>query len=456
MSKFEFFTIFYYYIHMFDIKLAREEPKKVQQNAINKGYKNLKIENLLDLDEKFREKLAEAEDFREKRNQNVAEIKKIGKPTPELIATGKEIKENLAIVEGELEVRENDFIAELKLWPNMARDDVPVGLTEDENVVEKTVGEIPAFDFPVKNHAEIAETKGWLDSERAVRTAGSRFLYIKGDLARLEFALWQFIISTLSDPAKIREIRETLPDEIRGEVSEKPFIFTLPPAVAKTDVFEATGRLNKTEQTYKLEEEDLWLNASAEHTLSPMYIGEILSENDLPLRYLGYTTAFRREAGTYGKDMVGMMRLHQFNKMEMEVFCTKEQSWSEHLFMIAVEEYIMNALELPYRVLRKCTFDIGRPNASGVDIEAWMPGQNDSKGAYRETHTADFIGDFQTRAMKTRVRRADGTVELANTNDATASSERPLIAIIENNQTAEGNVVIPKVLRQFMGGAEEI
>ena len=147
---------------------------------------------------------------------------------------------------------------------------------------------------------------------------------------------------------------------------------------------------------------------------------------------------------------------YDLNKMEMEVFCAKEQSWSEHLFMIAVEEYIMNALELPYRVLRKCTFDIGRPNASGVDIEAWMPGQNDGKGAYRETHTADFIGDFQTRAMKTRVRRADGTVELANTNDATASSERPLIAIIENNQTAEGNVVIPKVLRQFMGGAEEI
>jgi seryl-tRNA synthetase len=142
--------------------------------------------------------------------------------------------------------------------------------------------------------------------------------------------------------------------------------------------------------------------------------------------------------------------------MEMEVFNTEQQSWPEHQFLIAVEEYIMNSLKIPYRVLRKCTFDIGRPNASGVDIEAWMPGQADGKGAFRETHTADFIGDFQTRAMKTRVRRTDGTVELANTNDATASSERPLIAIIENFQTADGDVVVPEVLRPFMGGKERI
>jgi seryl-tRNA synthetase len=179
-------------------------------------------------------------------------------------------------------------------------------------------------------------------------------------------------------------------------------------------------------------------------------MNEILDEAILPIRYVGYTTAFRREAGTYGKDTEGIFRLHQFNKLEMESFCTPETSLDEHLFMLAVQEYLMQQLRLPYQVLEKCTADIGRPNAKGVDIEAWLPTQ----GTYRETHTADYIADYQARAMKTRVRRADGSIELVHTNDATAFSQRPLIAIIENNQTAEGNVIVPEVLRQFMGGKE--
>lgn len=436
---------------MFDIKIARNNPATVQQNAINKGYGQLDVQKLLQLDSALRDQSTMVDQLRAEKNDNSRKMTTVhGKPTPEILAAGRDIKARLTAAEATLKTAENAFFTELKLWPNLARTDVPVGLSEDENVVAKTVGEIPQFDFPVKNHVEIAEKKGWLDSERAVRTAGSRFLYLKGDLARMEFALWQFIINTLTDPAKIWEIREMVDPEFRDQVSDKIFTFTLPPAVARTEVFEATGRLNKMEQTYKIEDEDLWLNASAEHTLSPMFLGEILNEADLPLRFLGYTTAFRREAGTYGKDLIGMMRLHQFNKMEMEIFATKEQSWPEHLFTIAVEEYLMQQLKLPYRVMRKCTFDIGRPNASGVDIEAWLPGQNDGQGAYRETHTADFIGDFQTRAMKTRVRRADGLVELANTDDATASSERPLIAIMENFQTASGDVIVPEILRPFM------
>ncbi|MFZ1483736.1 MAG: aminoacyl--tRNA ligase-related protein, partial [Candidatus Saccharimonadales bacterium] len=169
-------------------------------------------------------------------------------------------------------------------------------------------------------------------------------------------------------------------------------------------------------------------------------------------RLVGYTTAFRREAGTYGKDTEGFLRLHQFNKLEMESFTTKETSLNEHLFMVAIQEYLMKQLGLPYRVLEKCTADIGRPNAKGVDIDVWLPGQNQ----YRETHTADYITDYQARPMKTRVRREDGTVELVHTNDATAFSERPLIAIIENNQTADGDVVVPEALRPYMGGREII
>ena len=291
-------------------------------------------------------------------------------------------------------------------------------------------------------------TKGWLDKERAVKIAGARFVYTKGDLVRLEFALWQYGMAVLGD----EEILKQIIAENDLQVSSKPFIPVLPPAVAKKEVFEATGRLNREEQTYKFEDEDLWMNASAEHTIAPMYMNEILDEKELPIRYIGYTTAFRKEAGTYGKDTEGIFRLHQFNKLEIESFTTPETSLNEHLFLVAVQEYLMQQLKLPYHVLEKCTADIGRPNAKGVDIEAWLPSQN----TYRETHTADYITDYQARAMKTRLRRETGEVELLHTNDATVFSQRPLIAIIENYQTSEGDVMIPEVLKPFMGGKEKI
>jgi seryl-tRNA synthetase len=336
----------------------------------------------------------------------------------------------------------------LKQVPNMPLDDVPVGATEDENVVAKTVGEPTKFDFEPKNHAEIAEAKGWLDKERAAKVAGSRFAYIKGDLVLLDWAMNMFALSKLSDQGLI----EQLIKENNLTISAKPFVAVQPPAVAKTEVYEATGRLKKEEETYKLEQDDLWLNASAEHVLAPMYLGEILEEKDLPIRYVGYTTAFRREAGTYGKDMEGIFRLHQFNKLEMETFSLGDESLQEHFLMVALQEYLMQQLGLPYRVMQKCTADIGKPNARGVDIDVWLPGQS----KYRETHTADLITDYQTRRMQTRVRRADGRVELLHTNDATALSQRPLIAIIENYQTREGDVIIPEVLRPFMGNRERI
>lgn len=434
---------------MLDIRFIRENPDTVQENARRKGYGKLSVAALLDADNSRRTLQAEVDEVREQRN-TIASQMKGGKPTPELIEQGKQLKEKLAQLEVTLRELEATYLEQLRAFPNMALDMVPVGETEDENVVVKTVGEKPTFDFTLKNHAQIAEAKGWLDSPRAVKVAGSRFMYMKGDLARLEFALWQYGIDMLSDQEIIRKIiaRAGLGDKI----SDKPFTFVLPPAVAKTAVFEATGRLNRQEQTYKLEDEDLWLNASAEHTLSPMYLDEILAEKDLPIRMVGYTTAFRREAGTYGKDTEGIFRLHQFNKLEMESFSTADTSYDEHLFMVAIQEYLMESLGLPYRVLEKCTADIGRPNAKGVDIEVWLPSQN----TYRETHTADYITDYQARAMKTRVRRTSGELELAHTNDATAFSERPLIGIIENFQTSDGDVVLPEVLRPYMGMRERI
>lgn len=431
---------------MLDIQFIRDNPEVVAEKSKQKGY-DIDVPQLLGFDTERRELQTQVEELRRQRNEIAASMKG-GKPSEEMIAKGRVVKDRLADLEPKLESVELEFVTLLKAVPNMPLDEVPVGTTEEENVEIRTWGDKPNFNFEPKNHAQIAEAKGWLDTVRATKIAGSRFVYTMGDLVRLEFALWQFGMDVLGNQERLQKII----DDNGLKVSAKPFTPILPPAVAKQAVFEATGRLNKQEQTYKIEDEDLWLNASAEHTISPIYLDEILPEAELPIRYVGYTTAFRREAGTYGKDTEGIFRLHQFNKLEMECFTTPETSYDEHLFLVAIQEYLMQQLGLPYHVLEKCTADIGRPNSKGVDVEVWLPSQN----TYRETHTADYIGDYQTRAMKTRVRRQDGTVELAHTNDATAFSQRPLIAIIENFQTADGNVTVPEVLRPYMGGKTEI
>ena len=418
----------------------------VAEKSKQKGYE-VDIKQLLMVDEQRRSLLREVEAVRAKRNEH-AESLKGGKPTPEQIEAGKQLKDQLAGLEEKLAPIEQDFLIRLKAVPNMPLDTVPVGVSEEENKVIKTVGEKPNFNFEPKNHAEIAEAKGWLDRERATKIAGARFVYTKGDLVRLEFALWQYGMDVLTNEATLKQIAQAN----NLDVSTKPFVPVLPPAVAKKEVFEATGRLNREEQTYKFEDEDLWMNASAEHTIAPMYLNEIIDESDLPVRYVGYTTAFRKEAGTYGKDTEGIFRLHQFNKLEMESFTTPENSLNEHLFLVAIQEYLMQQLGLPYHVLEKCTADIGRPNAKGVDVEVWLPSQQ----TYRETHTADYIGDYQARAMKTRMRDSDGGVEFIHTNDATVFSQRPLIGIIENYQTEGGDVIVPEVLRPYIGGKERL
>src|SRR5579859_6825314 len=222
----------------------------------------------------------------------------------------------------------------------------------------------------------------------------------------------------------------------------------------RTEPYRASARLNAEEVTYKIEQDDLWLQASAEHTLCTMYWDEILPEDMFPIRYLGYATSFRREAGTYGKDEEGIFRMHQFDKLEMESFTTPEAGLAEHKLHIAAQEYMMQALGLPYQLLQKCTADIGKPNATGVDINCWFPGQ----GKYRETHTADYMTDYQARDLKIRVRRRDGgAVELVHTADATAfAMSRILKAILENFQTADGHIIIPDILRPFMGGQTQI
>ena len=431
--------------HMIDIRLVRENPELVAQNAKNKGY-DIDVNKLVALDEERRVLQQQVDELRERRNQNSSKMKG-GKPDQATIDEGKQIKVELAEREGYLTQIETEFTDLFKKVPNIAASDVPVGASEDENVVAKTVGERPLFDFAPKNHAEIAEAKGWLDKERAAKVAGSRFAYLKGDLVRLQFAIIQFVMDKLSDQAFIDEVIA----ENNLDVSHKPFIPVLPPYMIRTELYDAMDRLEPRDDRYKIEDEELWLQGSAEHVLGSMHADEILDEADLPARYIGYASSFRREAGTYGKDMEGMFRMHQFDKLEMESLGTSEKGLSEHLFMVAVQEKIMSLLGIPYQVLLKCTADIGKPNARGVDIEAWLPGQD----AYRETHTADYMTDYQARRLKTRVRRADGTLELIHTNDATALPlSRGPIAIIENYQDKDGNVRVPEVLRPYLGGRE--
>lgn len=430
---------------MLDIRFVRDNAEKVQLNAEQKGYKDVDVASTLVLDEQKRQLQQQVDELRTRRNEISSQMKG-GKPSNELIEQGKVLKEQSATLEEKLRMIDEDFLRAFKKIPNMAAQDVPVGTSEDENVVTKNVGNPTSFTFDPKNHAEIAEAKGWLDKERAAKVAGSRFAYIKGDLVKLQFASIQFIMDKLSDQTFIDDIIR----ENSLTVSNKPFVPVLPPFLIRTELYDAMDRLEPRDDRYKLEGDDLWLQGSAEHVLGSMHADEIFNEADLPVRYIGYATSFRREAGTYGKDMEGMFRMHQFDKLEMESLGVAEAGLQEHLFMVAIQEKIMQLLGIPYQVLTKCTYDIGKPNARGIDIEAWLPGQ----AQYRETHTADYMTDYQARRLKTKVRRESG-VELVHTNDATALPlSRGPIAIIENYQTAEGDVIVPEVLRPYLGGRE--
>lgn len=432
---------------MLDIRFIRDNAEAVQINATHKGY-SVSIADLLKLDDERRTLQQQVDELREKRNANAAKMKG-GKPTPELIDEGKQIKIELAEREGYLTSVDTEFTDLLKKVPNMAHDDVPVGVSEDENVVAKQVGDVPQFDFAPRNHYEIGEQRLWIDKERAAKVAGSRFAYIKGDMVKLQMAIVQFVINTLSDEATIKAISEAA----GLTVSTRGFTPVLPPLMIRTEPYDAMDRLEPRDDRYKLEGDDLWLQGSAEHVLGSMHADEIFDETDLPLRYLGYATSFRREAGTYGKDMEGILRMHQFDKLEMESFTTGEDGLNEHLLFVAIQEYLLRQLELPYQVIQKCTADIGKPNARGVDMEVWLPGQD----KYRETHTADYMTDYQSRRLKTRVRRASGELELVHTNDATAFAlGRIMIALIENGQDADGNIHLPAALHPYLGGRDTL
>lgn len=432
---------------MIDIQIVRDNPELVKEKSKQKGY-DIDTVELLRIDDHKRDLQQKVEQLRAERNE-LASSAKGQKPSDDQVTKGKALKEKSVKLEEDLAKTEKQFTELLNIVPNMPLDEVPVGTSEDENKVVETVGNKPHFDFKPKSDAELGMQSDTIDKERATKVAGTRFAYIKGDLVHLQFAIIQLVFDTLAD----KSIIEALIKDKNLNIEPKTFVPILPPAMVKTAPYAASGRLDAQEVTYKLADDELWMNASAEHSLCTMYMNEIFDEADLPIRYVGYATSFRREAGSYGKDAEGIFRMHQFDKIEMEVFSTAETGLAEHKLLVAVQEYLVNLLELPYQLIQKCTADIGGPNAQGVDINTWMPAQNN----YRETHTADYMTDYQARSLRTRVRRSGGELEFVHTNDATAFAlGRIMKAIMENNQTSDGKIRIPKVLQKYMNGKETI
>jgi len=412
---------------------------------------DIDIDAILKVDAEKRALIAESENLKARQNRESEAVaaEKDKARRQEKIDELKKLKDAFKQLEPRLAQVSADLDAALDGVPNMADADVPVGPDESGNVVVRQVGEPPKFDFEPKDHVALGELHDVIDNELGAEVAGARFTYLKGDLVLLQQAIIQYVFALLTD----RQALQGIIEKNRLDLPATPFVPVIPPLMIKPDVMQRMARLEPREERYHIPSDDLYLIGSAEHTLGPMHLDETLSESRLPLRYVACTAAFRREAGSYGKDVRGILRLHQFDKIEMESFSLPEKSHAEQELFVAIQEHLLQALRIPYQVVSICTGDMGGPDARQIDIECWMPGQN----RYRETHTSDLMTDYQARRLNTRVRRNDGGIEFAHTNDATCvAMGRLIIAIMENFQRADGTIDIPDVLHPYMAGRTAI
>lgn len=420
---------------MIDAALLRQSPDLVREKIATKNVDSGLVDAFLDLDTRWRTVTTELDALRAKQKALAAARD---------IEGGKALRDQVQGLETQARELETEREMVWRQIPNLPSDDTPVGKDEDENVVLRSWGEVPTFDFPVQDHLTLGESLGMIDTERAAAISGARFAYLMGGAVRLEFALVQFVMTELSDPAVLR----TLADSVAPGYPATPFIPVVPPVMIRPQVFDEMARLEPRDERYYIPSDDAYLIGSAEHTLGPLHRGETIPSEQLPIRYLGFSTSFRREAGSYGRDTRGILRVHQFDKLELESFSTPEDGLREQDFLVAVQEHLMRRLGIPHRVVMCCTGDQGDPDARHLDIEAWIPSQN----TYRETHSADYMTDFQSRRLKMKTKYPDGTTALLHTNDATAFAiGRTLIAIMENNQQADGSIVVPEVLRTWVG-----
>lgn len=406
---------------MLDINFIKENIEKVKNGIKNKGFNPELVDQVLALNEKRIKFISQIDILRQERNQ----LQK------DKIERGREIKDELKKLEPELLKIETELKNSLLDIPNIPADDVPVGKDGSENVVIKKWGEIPKFDFKPKDHQEIGEFLDIIDVERGTKVSGSRFFYLKGAGAILDFALARLAFDTLI---------------------EKGFTPIIPPVLIKAESMMDMGYLGAggREDMYILDKDDLVLVGTSEQSIGPMHKGEVFEETELPKRYVGFSTCFRREAGSYGKDVKGVIRVHQFNKTEMFVFTKPEDSNKEHELLLSLEEELMQKLELPYQVINICTGDLGITAIKKYDIEAWFPSQD----KYRETHSTSNVTDYQARGLNIKLKRKSGENELVHMLNGTAFSQRPLICILENFQQIDGSVKIPEALQKYTGFSE--
>jgi seryl-tRNA synthetase len=413
---------------MLDINYIRENLEKVKRGCEMKRAE-VDFEKLLELDDQRRKFLTQLQEIRREKNRLSKLIGgKLGQEREDLISEMKKFSDREEKIEEKYKEIEKEFFEILSQIPNLPLEGVPEGKDENDNVVLKTWGEPKKFTFPVKDHLEIGEKLNILDTKRASKTSGSRFAFLKKEGALLEIALINFVLEMLK---------------------KERFEFVMPPVLIKPELFWGMGYLEKgREDYYFIEKDNLILIGTAEQILGPMHTNEIFKEKDLPKRYLGFSGCFRREAGSWGKDVRGILRVHQFEKLEMFSFCHPQQSEKEHEFFLKIEEKIMQALEIPYRVLKICSGDMAFPTAAQYDIEAWVPSQN----RYRETHSTSNCTDFQARRLNIRYRdEKTKKLQFVHTVNGTALAlQRAIVVILENYQQEDGSVKIPKVLNKYL------
>jgi len=425
---------------MLDIKLIREKRELVRNNLMKRGDpENLRmLDELIEYDERWRRLLTELNELRHERRlltTEIAALKKKGEDVGTKISKAKKIDTEITALEKQVNECEEKMRYYLMRIPNLLHESVPIGKDEHGNVPIRTWGEIHKFSFPVKDHIDLGLSLDIIDIKRAGKVAGARFFYLKREGVLLDMALMSFALE---------------------EMVKKGYTPIEPPFLMRRKPYEGVVALSDFENDlYKVENEDLYLIATSEHPMAAMFMDEVLKAEDLPLKLVGVSANFRKEAGAHGKDTRGIFRTHQFNKVEQFVFCKPEDSWKTHEELIRNAEELVQKLGLPYRVVNVCTGDIGTVAAKKYDIEAWMPAQN----AYREIISCSNCTDYQARRLNIRYREKEGEPPkgFVHTLNSTAlATGRTIVALLENSQQEDGSIIVPEVLRKYMGGIEKI
>ena len=424
---------------MLDIKLIRDHPEIVRSNLEKRGdvAKLKMLDDLIRFDSEWRQLLAEANELRRRRNvatEEIAKLKKEEKDAGKVVDEVKNIPKEIQRLEAEVEDRRKKVNGLLMRLPNLLHESVPFGKDESANVVVRVVGKPPEFDFQPRNHLDVAEKLGLIDAERAAKVSGHGFLYLKGALVLLDFAVLRYTVDFLMK---------------RGfGLVEPPFMMLKKAYLGATDLemFE--------DQLYKVEGEDLYLIATAEHPLAALHMDEVIEQKDLPIRLVGVSTNFRREVGAHGKYTKGLFRMHQFNKVEQFAFCLPEDSWKVHEELQTNAEDLYQSLGLHFRTVNICTADIGNLAAKRYDVEVWMV-----DGEFREVGSNSNCTDYQARRLNVKYSEKEGMAPAGfvhTVNNTALATSRTMVAILEQHQQKDGSIVIPKVLRPYMNGMEKI